>query len=383
MSLRRFSGDVLAVVVNELRVLRRNRTSIVISMIILPLFFTASLGGASGGAGERFSPIGQVPIAFVDNDMTGASGQLYEILVRSGNFNNLIEGYTEENAVSMLGTGRIFAAIIVPRGFENGLLRNGASRIVVYVDDSVDGLDSEILSALQKGLPDLVGAELREIQTASFSQVEIIQKGATFSGFAIGLTIVLGLVIIFSTFYEIAGGISRECETGTYARFLLTPSSLQAMIVGKTIFDMFLNVIRVLMVVGIGVYAYGARLNADMGTVLAISLLIALLTMGFGFLVSALGLGVRAIIIIEFFLVLFLFAFSGFIIDRELLTGISSALSYSLPWAYGIEILRRSLLIGQPLLTMTRQLAFVLGATAVFYALAYLFLRLSRERLVT
>jgi hypothetical protein len=32
---------------------------------------------------------------------------------------------------------------------------------------------------------------------------------------------------------------------------------------------------------------------------------------------------------------------------------------------------------------MARQLAFVLGATVVFYALAYLLLRLSRERLVT
>jgi ABC-type polysaccharide/polyol phosphate export permease len=108
----------------------------------------------------------------------------------------------------------------------------------------------------------------------------------------------------------------------------------------------------------------------------------ALLTMGFGFLTSALGVGVRAVIIIEFFLVLFLFSFSGFIIDRELLVGISKTVSYSLPWAYGIEMLRATILDGRPLLSMTSQLQFVVLSIVVFYVLAYLFLRLSRERLI-
>jgi ABC-2 type transport system permease protein len=255
---------------------------------------------------------------------------------------------------------------------------------VVYVDDSVNGLDSEILSALSKSLRDFsMSIEVRAVQRTGPSQIEIIQKGATFSGFAIGLTIILGLVIIFSTFYEIAGGLSRECETGTYARLLLSPSSLGAIILGKTIYDLFLNAVRVFMVIGISVYFYGARLNTDLGTVLVVSLLIALLTMGFGFLISALGLGVRSIIIIEFFLVIFLFAFSGFIIDRELLRGVSSAISYSLPWAYGIEILRRTVLIGQPLAALASQLAFVLAATVIFYASAYVLLRLFRERLIS
>jgi len=203
-----------------------------------------------------------------------------------------------------------------------------------------------------------------------------------FSGFAVGLTIILGLVTIFATFYEIAGGMSKECEDGTYARLLLSPISLGAIMVGKTLYDLVLNTVRTLVVVGLAVYAYGARPNTDFGTILALSLLIALLTIGFAFLISSLGAGVRAVIIIEFFLVLFLFAFSGFIIDRELLRGISSTISYSLPWAYGIEMLRRTLLIGQPLLSLIKQLLFVAGSIAAFYGLSYLLLRLSRERLV-
>ena len=161
--------------------------------------------------------------------------------------------------------------------------------------------------------------------------------------------------------------MSRESEEGTYARLLMSPISLGALIFGKTLYDLALNVARTLVVFGLAYFAYGARPSTDFGTILAISLLIALLTMGFGFAISSLGIGMRAVIIIEFFLVLFLFAFSGFIIDRELLRGISSSISYVLPWAYGIEILKRTILVGQSLLTLASQLEFIIASIAVFY----------------
>jgi ABC-2 type transport system permease protein len=384
MPVRTFLNDVLAVTINEFRLLRRNRTAIMISLVILPIFFTVSLGGASGGAGQRFSPTAHLAVAYVDHDLTVASSRLLETLSSSGDFNDLVQGYSEENAIETLGTGKIYAAIIVPRGFENHLANNETASLVVYVDDSLNGLGSETVSSLQSSLRSFSpSAEAKPLLYRGPSQIEIIQKGAKFSSFNIGLTIILGLVIVFATFYEIAGGMSRGSEEGTYARLLVSPISLGAVILGKTMYDLALNLIRTLMVFGLAFYAYGARPNTDFGTILTISLLIALLTMGFGFMISAFGIGVRAVIIIEFFLVLFLFAFSGFVIDRELLRGISSTISYLLPWAYGMDMLKRAILIGRPLLTLTGQLEFVVACITVFYGIAYVLLRLSRERLVT
>ncbi|HXZ98205.1 MAG TPA: ABC transporter permease [Candidatus Acidoferrum sp.] len=384
MSVRTFLNDALAVTFNEFRLLRRNRTAIMISLVILPIFFTVSLGGASGGATEHFSPTAHLAVAYVDNDLTIASSRLLQTLASSGDFNDLVQGYSEENAIATLGTGRIYAAIIVPRGFQDHLANNETASIVVYVDDSLNGLGSDVVSNLQSSLRSFSpSAEAKPLLYRGPSQIEVIQKGAKFSSFNIGFTIILGLVIVFATFYEIAGGMSRESEEGTYARLLMSPMSLGAVILGKTMYDVALNLIRTFMVFALAFYAYGARPNTDFGTILTISLLIALLTMGFGFMISAFGVGVRAVIIIEFFLVLFLFAFSGFVIDRELLRGISSTISYLLPWAYGMEILKRTILIGSPLLSLTGQLGSVLASIAVFYGIAYVLLRLSRERLVT
>ena len=48
--------DINAVILNEFRVFKRRYAAIIISLVILPLFFTASLGGSSGEAGIQFSP---------------------------------------------------------------------------------------------------------------------------------------------------------------------------------------------------------------------------------------------------------------------------------------------------------------------------------------
>ncbi len=380
--LRRFLRDVLTVTVKEFRVLRHNRTAMLLSLVILPFFFTTTLGAGSG-AGTAFSPTAKIPMAFVDNDLTVASARVYGVLASSGDFDILIQGYREENAIATLGTGKIYAVIVVPKGFQERLLNNQVGQLVVYVDDSVLGLDGEIQGSLLENLRDFnPELEVQPIGEGGSSLVEIVTKGAVFSSFVVGLTIVLGLVIVFATFYEIAGGISKESEDGTYARLLVSPVSLGAIITGKTLYDLGLNVIRTFTVLGLSSYLYRARPNTDVITILAVSLLMAVLTMGFAFMISAFGFGVRAIVIIEFLFVLFLFAFSGFMIDRELLTGISRAISYSLPWAYGIEILKRAMLVGQPLSTMTFQLIFVVVAIVIFYGVAYFLLKSSRERLV-
>jgi len=382
MPVLKFLSDTWAVSGNEFRVFRRNRTAILISLVVLPLFFTVSLGAGSGGAGTHFSRTALIPIAFIDNDLTTDSSRFLQRLESSGEFDELRLGYREENALAAIGTGKIYAAIIVPKGFRQELATSQTSTIILYADDGEAGVAEQILTTLNSVVQDFnPKVEVRTEKTSGFSQVEIIQKGALFSGFNIGLVIVLGVVQIFATFFEIAGGMSREREEGTLARLLVGPTGFGAIMFGKTLFDSILATLRTLIVLAMSVYLYGARPNTDLGTLLAASLLIALVTMGFGFVVSALRVGTRAVVIVEFFLVLFLFAFSGLVIDRELLRGFSKIVSSLLPWAYGFEVLRRTILIGRPLLSLTIDLQFIGLATILFYTISYLLFRFFRERM--
>lgn len=386
MSRLKVPRDILAVVSNELGVFRRNRSAILISLVVIPFFFTVSLGAGQGRVGTTFQPTAALPIAFVDNDLSVASGRLYETLVRSEMFNKLVQGYREDNALAALGKGSIYAAVVIPKGFQDRLVENQPGTIIVYVDDGAPGVGNAVISAINATVqtynPSTEITTSVYVEKVGFATIQIVQKGTRFSGFALGLTITMSLVIVFATFYEIAGGMSREREEGTYARLLVSPISLGAIMIGKTLYDLGLNVVRVIVVLGLAIYVYGVRLNTDFVTLLGGAVLIALLTMGFGLLISSLGVGVRAVVIIEFFLILFLFAFSGFIIDKELMKGIPQIVATYLPWSYGIEILKRTILLGTPLLSLTSQLQFVGLSIVLFYALSYFVLRLARRRLV-
>ncbi len=374
-------NDIIAVAGNEFRRFRRNRTSILISLVVLPLFFTVSLGAQSGGASAHFSPTAQIPLAFVDNDGSVASVRLLQRLVTSGDFYRVQLGYSEDTAVAALGSGRIYAAIVVPKGFQQDLSNNRTTNIILYADDGEPGLADQVFSTLRSDVQNFnPSVEVRTPENSNLAGVEIVQKGALFSGFNIGLTVVLGVVQIFATFFEIAGGVSREREDGTLARLLVSPVSLPAILLGKTLFDTVLATIRTFVVLGVSVYLYGARPNTDLGTLLIVSILIALLTMGFGFFVSSLRVGTRAVTIVAFFLVLFLFAFSGLIIDKELLRGVSKIISNTLPWAYGFELLKRTVLIGNPLVSQAADVAIIGIGAVVFYVTSYLLFAAKRER---
>ncbi|MGP8068688.1 MAG: ABC transporter permease [Candidatus Bathyarchaeia archaeon] len=388
MSVATFLSDSIAVAENEFRQFRRNRSAILISLVVLPLFFTVSLGAGQGGAGTTFSPTAGIPIGFVDNDNSVASLRLWQTLSSSPDFHNLIQSYNEQAMIAELGTKRIYAVIVVPKGFESDLESGNQAKVILYTDDSEPGVSDQIQSTLtgyvQNFDPNVeVQPHLSQLQQQSVAGVGIINKGAVFAGFNIGLTTVLAIVQIFAGFYEIAGGISREREEGTFARLLVSPIPIGSIVLGKTLFDILLTIIRTFTVLGISVYGYGAKPNTDLLTLLALSLIIALVTMGIGFVAASLKLGQRAVVIIEFFLILFLFAFSGLIIDINLLVGISQVIGTLLPFTYAFDALKRTILLGRPLLSLTFDLEYLIGSILASYAVALVLLHVFRERLVT
>ena len=388
MSFVTFLTDSLAVAENEFRQFRRNRSAILISLVVLPLFFTVSLGAGQGGAGSTFSPTASIPIGFVDNDNSVASIRLLQTLTSSPDFHNLIQSYNEQAAIGELGTKRIYAVIVVPKGFQNDLNSGTQTKLILYTDDSEPGVSDQIQSTLtgyaQNFNPNVeVQPHLSQLQRQSIAGVGIITKGAVFAGFNIGLTTVLAIVQIFAGFYEIAGGMAREREDGTYARLLVSPIPIGSIVLGKTLFDILLSIVRTFTVLGISIFGYGARPNTDFLTLLALSLIIALVTMGIGFVAAALKMGQRAVVIIEFFLILFLFAFSGLIIDINLLVGVSQVVGNLLPFTYAFDALKRTILLGRPLLSLTLDLEYLIGSILASYALALVLLHVSRERLIT
>jgi ABC-2 type transport system permease protein len=383
-----FVSDTIAVARNELHRFRRSRSAILISLVVIPLFFTFSLVAGSGGAVTSFSPTSDIPIAFIDNDNTLASLRLLQALQMSRDFHRIQQSYSEEAAIAALGSKRFYAVIVVPRGFQNNLDNGNEARIMLYTDDSEPGMSSQIDSTLTIDVQRFNGNVefqpiLTNLQKSSTSGVEMLELGCLCGAFNIGLTVVLAVVQIFAVFYEIAGGVAHQRETGAFARLLISPVHAGSIILGITFFDLLLSIVRTFIVLGLSLFVYGASPNTDLGTILALSLLIALVTMGLGFVVATLRVGTRAVVIIEFFLVLFLFAFSGLWVDVELLVGVTRIMAYLLPFTYAYDALKRTILLGTPLLLLRTDLEVLFASIAALYGMSFFLFRYARERLAT
>ena len=388
MSISRTIDDSIAIAANEFRQFRRNRSAVLISLIILPLFFTVALGAGRGSAGKAYYPTANIPIAFVDQDNTLASFRFYQTLRDSEDFHKFIQMNNAQAAVAELGSENIYAVVVVPFGFQNNLENGFQASILLYTDDSEPSLTSQIQASLTEyaqtfnpnlGLQPVLTPPLRE----SIGPILVVDKSIIFPTFDNGLVIILGIVQIFACFYEIAGGIARDREDGTFARMVVSPIKTVALLLGKTMFDLVLATARTFIVVGIAIFVYHASPNADLGTILALSLLLALLTMGLGFIVSALKVSTRTVVIMEFFIVLSLFAFSGLVVDRDLLPGIAQVIATYLPFSYGFDALRQTILVGRPLLSLTTDIQIIVGTSACFYILSLIMFAKFKERLAT
>lgn len=383
-----FIADTIAVARNELHRFRRSRSAILISLFVIPMFFTFSLVAGSGGAVSSYSPTSGIPIAFVDNDNTLASLRLLQTLISSKDFHQITQSYNEQSAIAALGSKKYYAVIVVPKGFQNNLENGNEARIMLYTDDSEPGMSSQIDSTLIIYVQRFNGnlefqPILTNLQKSSTSSVEMLELGCLCGAFNIGLTVVLAVVQIFACFYEIAGGIARDREDGTFARVVVSPVKTIALLLGKTMFDVVLATARTFIVVGVAIFAYHASPNADLETILVLSVLLALLTMGLGFVVSSLKVSARTVVIMEFFIVLSLFAFSGLIVDKELLPGIAQVIATYLPFTYGFDALRQTILVGRPLLSLTTDIQVIVGTIVCFYILSLFMFAKFKERLAT
>jgi len=388
MPIFRFIDDSIAIAANEFRQFRRNRSAVLISLVVLPLFFTIALGAGRGSAGRQYYPTANIPIAFVDQDNTLASFRFYQTLANSEDFHKFIQSNNAQAAIAELGSEKIYAVIVVPKGFQNNLENGLQASILLYTDDSEPNLTSQIQGSLTEYAQNFnPNAEFQQVLTPplreSIGPIKVVDKSIMFPTFDNGLTIILAIVQIFACFYEIAGGIARDREDGTFARMVVSPIRTVSLLLGKTMFDLILATARTFIVVGVAEFVYHASPNANLATILAISLLLALMTMGLGFVVSSLKVSARTVVIMEFFLVLSLFAFSGLVVDKDLLPGIAQTIATYLPFTYGFDALRQTILVGRPLISLTADIQIIVVTTACFYIISLFIFAKFKERLAT
>nr|WP_321249669.1 ABC transporter permease [uncultured Ruegeria sp.] len=285
---------IAAVLKKELLQLRRDRMTFAM-VIMIPLIQLLLFGYAIN------TNLRHVPVALVDESRTELSRTLAQIVQATQVVTITEELTTSQEAERAITESRVRAALIIPRDVSQRLARSPSvglgladttdqtsSRPVAHW--IVDGSDTMVASAI-KSLRTMPLTEL--LKQAPNRQVPTFEVTLYFNPEQrSAVNIVPGLVGVILTMTMIlftSAAIVRERERGNMEMLINTPIKSIELMIGKIIPYIFLGLIQVAIILGLGHVLFDVPINGGLGTLLVVTLLFIIASLSLGLVISTLA----------------------------------------------------------------------------------------------
>ncbi len=367
-----FIRDTYAITVKELKQLRRDPVS-----LILTIMFPILLIGIFIVIVSAFSAASHnVPVVVADLDGSPASNALINELTTSRFIQVTQLVQTENQAYQAVDNAQAVGAIIIPQGFGTAL-RAGDAFVIVSTDNSKLTSSQFVVGAVNQGAQDLVnrvtlgeGGITFGVKVAPIEVVTRPLSGRPPTGDPI-LPGFLGMIAILGGFDDIVNAITRERERGTLPRLTLSPVSLFAVYSGKMSATVVLTILRTALMLTI-FSLYGLVIHGSLILIFLTTILIAVFTLSLGLVISTRIRRSTTLTVLEIAMTFPLFTLAGTTNSPLLLAPGGRAIADSLPWTYGNDALRRLIYLGSGLNAVAGDLLILLISSMVLLPIAIL-----------
>lgn len=416
---------IFAVARTHFAKLKRDRAAFVLAFVVPVVFFSvfASIfGGSSSRAATR-----QIPVAVVDEDATSNSRRFVDALkkekgLRVLDVKTLPGGGTSPipdaaTAEKMVREGDVPLALIVPKGFGAAPIRfgtrGGAPALSILADTS-DPIAPQVLSGLiQKvamtSMPDVLaqsgidqldrwGGELTAEQRARLERnVQSLraETGGTGPGVAAGRSgglvpvdvrdvlgekkqnptvavFAAGLGVMFLLFSAAGAGgaLIEEVESGTLDRILSTRVTMTQLLLGKLLYLSCVAVAQLAVMFVWGEIFFGLELHRHVPGFIVMAVVTALASSAFGLVLAAIARTRMQLVALSNLLILVMSALGGSMFPRYLLSETVQKIGLVTLNAWAIDGFMKVFWRDEPLSALGPQVAFLLLAAFVLFALA-------------
>lgn len=285
---------IAAVLKKELLQLRRDRMTFAM-VIMIPLIQLLLFGYAIN------TNLRHVPVAVVDQSGTELSRTLAQIVQATQVVTITEQLTTPQEAERAITESRVRAALIIPPDASQRLARSPSvglglpnatnqtsSRPVAHW--IVDGSDTMVASAI-KSMRTMPLTEL--LKQPPNRQVPTFEVTLYFNPEQrSAVNIVPGLVGVILTMTMIlftSAAIVRERERGNMEMLINTPIRSIELMIGKIIPYIFLGLIQVAIILGLGHVLFDVPINGGLGTLLVVTLLFIVASLSLGLVISTLA----------------------------------------------------------------------------------------------
>lgn len=373
------------VILKEVLQLRQDRKMIPV-MIVGPIMQLLALGFAAN------LDVNLVPTLLVDQDRTPESRRLAERFGGSGYFALVGSVDTAEAVEPWLVDGRAQLALVVPAGYGADVAAGRRARLQVIADGS--DANSAVLglgyaSRLVAGLGgELVQRTLRaqpqaRARLARAGRVELVPRvfyNPDLKSRWFYVPAVLAMVLMLVTMMLPSMAVVREKEIGTLEQISVTPLRPWQLILGKLVPFVVIGLLDTLLITGLARLVFGVPLNGSLLTLLCLTLLYILNTLGLGLLVSTLVSNQQqAMMASAFVLMVPMIYISGLIFPIENMPAVFQVASLATPVRYYGNVVRGVFLRGAGWDVLWTDGAALLGMGVVILTLASLRFRKSLD----
>jgi len=330
---------------------------LIIPLFMFPIIMIVFFGYGMGGS------IKNVDILIVNDDTGMASSSLVQeigsYIPKDSDIKMFSITYTKDMAQSeaerKIDAGLYKAVLIIPQDYSERVAKNESVTLTLLTDSSDTTSSGIIVNFMQQLL-----AKTRSISL----NIPEIYGNLKYLDFL--TPAVIALTIFFGTVQSTGYAIAGEREDGTIVRILMTPVSKWAVILGKTIHQLILQLIRAVILILGATVILGVTMN---GSWLLVALVLTIFTfgsVGLGIAISAISEDMTSFQQLSLFFTLPSMFATGVFYPLSSVPDWMRWIAYTMPLTYANDAMRIIMVKGQGLSFIARDI-FILIIFGVLY----------------
>jgi ABC-2 type transport system permease protein len=352
MKLRR----LMAIIVKELRQLRRDRMTIAL-IIGIPVLQLVLFGYAIN------MDVRNLPMAVADESQTAGSRALVQDLLATGVVAPVANARSPDDLMQLLRAGTISVGIHIPHDYERRRIEARES-----VQILVDGSDIVVqASARQLAMIPLEGQVTAKqlISVVTFYNPERRSPVNIVPG-------LIGVILTLTMVLFTAVAIVRERERGNMELLITTPVSSAELMIGKLLPYVVIGLVQTTVILALGVWLFDVPIRGSIWAVYAISLLLIAANLSMGLLISTRAQSQFQAMQMTFFVFLPSILLSGFMFPFAGMPLPAQWFAMLLPLTHFTNLIRGVMLRGASLHEMLPSVLALLAFTTVMMSVAIL-----------
>jgi len=251
------------IMMKEFRQLSRKKARLVL-LILFPIIMIIFFGYGMGGT------ISNAPILIINEDTgTDSSSLVHDIgsyVSKYGGDPMFSMTYTkdmsESEAESKIDAGLYKAILIIPQDYSDCVAKNGSTSLTLLTDSSDTTTSGIIINYMKQYLAKTGSIDLK---------IPNIYGNLEYLDFL--TPAVIALFVFLGSVSSTGSTIAGERENGTIVRILMTPISKRSVILGKTIYQLLVQLVRAVILILVARFTVGLNMNGSwfiLGLVLVI-----------------------------------------------------------------------------------------------------------------